>query len=181
MSVVARSAEQMEDQPLLPQLIQRHGALLLRLAQRQVGPEAAQELTQQTLAWLAERQKDWAQLEEAPLAAYLAAAVQRQSAALRRQVQEEQSWRTQPTEELACPGPSLEEQAILGQQKQALAKIWPRLPEEDRLALEAKYILQLGDRQIARQLGIKPASVRMRLTRARRLARKEMEKEGWGE
>lgn len=113
MSVVVRSAEQMEDQPLLPQLIQRHGALLLRLAQRQVGPEAAQELTQQTLAWLAERQKDWAQLEEAPLAAYLAAAVQRQSAALRRQVQEEQSWRTQPTEELACPGPSLEEQAIL--------------------------------------------------------------------
>ena len=150
MSVVVRSAEQMEDQPLLPQLIQRHGALLLRLAQRQVGPEAAQELTQQTLAWLAERQKDWAQLEEAPLAAYLAAAVQRQSAALRRRVQEEQSWRT-------------------------------RLPEEDRLALEAKYILQLDDRQIARQLGIKPASVRMRLTRARRLARKEMEKEGWGE
>ena len=119
--------------------------------------------------------------EEAPLAAYLAAAVQRQSAALRRRVQEEQSWRTQPTEELACPGPSLEEQAILGQQKQALAKIWPRLPEEDRLALEAKYILQLDDRQIARQLGIKPASVRMRLTRARRLASKEMEKEGWGE
>ena len=69
----------------------------------------------------------------------------------------------------------------MGQQKQALAKIWPRLPEEDRLALEAKYILQLDDRQIARQLGIKPASVRMRLTRARRLARKEMEKEGWGE
>lgn len=179
MSVMVLSAEQMEEQPLLAQLIQRHGALLLHLARRQAGPEGARELAQHTLAWLAERQKDWAGLEEAQLAAYLAAAVARQAALLRQQARAEQGWLAWPTEQLAQPGPSLEEQAILSQQKQALARIWPRLPKEDRLALEAKYILQLSDREIARQLGIQPASVRMRLTRARRRARKEMEKEGW--
>ncbi len=179
MSVIVLSAEQMEEQPLLAHLVECHGALLLHLARQQAGPEAAWELVQHTLAWLAERQKDWAGLEEAPLAAYLAAAVAQQAAVLRQQARAEQSWLVWPTEQLAHPGPSVEEQAILGQQKRALAKIWPRLPEEDRLVLEAKYILQLDDRQISRRLGIQPASVRMRLTRARRRARKEMKKEGW--
>lgn len=179
MSAIVLSAEQMEEQPLLAQLVERHGALLLHLARQQAGPEGARELVQHTLAWLAERQKDWAGLEDAPLAAYLAAAMEQQRAALGRRAQAEQSWLVRPTEQLAQPGPSLEEQAILSQQKQALAKIWPRLPRQDRLVLEAKYILQLSDREIARQLGIQPASVRMRLTRARRRARKEMEKEGW--
>lgn len=180
MSVIVLTAEQME-QPLLPQLMERHGALLLYLASQQAGREAAPELVQHTLLWLAERQKDWAGLEEAPLAAYLAAALRRQWEALGRQSRAQQSWQVQPTEQLAHPGPSVEEQAILSQQKQSLAKIWPRLAQEDRLALEAKYILQLNDKEIARQLGIKPASVRMRLTRARRRALREMEKEGWDE
>lgn len=179
MSVMVLSAEQMEEQPLLAQLIQRHGALLLHLARRQAGP-AAEDLAQQTLLWLAERQADWAGLEEAQLAAYLAAALRGQWAAMGRSRRKELSWRAQPPadRDLACPGPSLEEAALRRLDYQALAKIWPRLPEEDRLALEAKYILQLDDREIARQLGVKPASVRMRLTRARRRALKEMEKEG---
>lgn len=175
----ALSGESLEEQSPLQELIQRHGGLMLELARRRAGP-AAEDLVQQTLLWMAERQKDWAGLEEARLAAYLAAALGGQWAEMRRQRRKELSWLAPPPEgrELADPGPSLEEAALRRLDYQALARVWPRLPEEDRLALEAKYILQLDDREIARRLGVKPASVRMRLTRARRRALKEMEKEG---
>ncbi len=175
----ALSGESLEEQSPLQELIQRHGGLMLQLARRQAGPEA-EDLVQQTLLWMAERQKDWAGLDETGLAAYLAAALGGQWAVMGRQRRKEQSWLVPPPEgrELADPGPSLEEAALRRLDYQALARVWPRLPEEDRLALEAKYILQLDDREIARRLGVKPASVRMRLTRARRRALKEMEKEG---
>lgn len=49
-----------------------------------------------------------------------------------------------------------------------------RLPEEDKMLLESKYILEIPDEQIAAQLGCTKDSVRMKLTRARRRAAKEI-------
>ena len=80
----ALSGESLEEQSPLQELIQRHGGLMLELARRRAGP-AAEDLVQQTLLWMAERQKDWAGLEEARLAAYLAAALGGQWAEMRRQ------------------------------------------------------------------------------------------------
>lgn len=48
------------------------------------------------------------------------------------------------------------------------------LPEEDKMLLESKYILEESDEQIAAQLGCTKDSVRMKLTRARRRAAKEI-------
>ncbi len=53
---------------------------------------------------------------------------------------------------------------------EALADALPKLPENDRLLLESKYILSLSDKEIAKQLNIAPSSVRTYLTRARRKA-----------
>lgn len=44
-----------------------------------------------------------------------------------------------------------------------------------RWLLEARYILDYSDGELARELGVKPDSVRMALTRARRKARRLME------
>ena len=44
------------------------------------------------------------------------------------------------------------------------------LPEKDRMVLESKYILELSDEEIAKELHIKAHSVRSYLTRARRKA-----------
>lgn len=52
---------------------------------------------------------------------------------------------------------------------------WPRLDENTRWLLEARYILDYSDGELARELGVKPDSVRMALTRARRKARRLME------
>lgn len=57
----------------------------------------------------------------------------------------------------------------------ALAQVWPRLDENTRWLLEARYILDYSDGELARELGVKPYSVRMALTRARRKARRLME------
>lgn len=56
---------------------------------------------------------------------------------------------------------------------------WKSVPAETRLLLERKYILRQTDVQIASDLGIRPESVRMRLTRAKRLAAKELMKNGF--
>ena len=48
-----------------------------------------------------------------------------------------------------------------------MAEIWPNLPEDTRELLERKYILGQDNEEIARIFDIRPASVRMKLTRAR--------------
>ena len=49
--------------------------------------------------------------------------------------------------------------------------MWPRLDEDTRWLLEARYILDYSDSELVREMGVKPTSVRMALTRARKKAR----------
>lgn len=50
------------------------------------------------------------------------------------------------------------------------------LDEDDRTLLVGKYFLGASDEELARRLGLKPASVRMRLTRVRREVRRMIER-----
>lgn len=49
-------------------------------------------------------------------------------------------------------------------------RVWHKLDENLRNILEWKYFLGMSDEEISKKLGIKPSSVRMYLTRARRTA-----------
>lgn len=51
-----------------------------------------------------------------------------------------------------------------------LSKVWPKLDGRSRYLLESHYILEKSPYEIAANLGIKPDSVRMALTRARKAA-----------
>ncbi len=64
----------------------------------------------------------------------------------------------------------VEDYVIMQSQLEALQSIWPRLDMRSRYILEAKYILEKSDKEIADELHIKPQSVRMALTRARKNA-----------
>lgn len=64
----------------------------------------------------------------------------------------------------------LDELLILREKKKCLMQIWEILPEDDRILLEGKYILGYTDTELANELKIKPSSIRMKLTRARRRA-----------
>ena len=70
--------------------------------------------------------------------------------------------------------PSPDEVIILTEQKERIQKIWEVLTEEERFLLEGKYILGMTDQELGLQIGCKPDSIRMKLTRARRAALKTM-------
>lgn len=67
-----------------------------------------------------------------------------------------------------------DEIVTLTEQKEQIQKIWDRLADEDRLLLEGKYILGLTNQELGDQIGCKPESIRMKLTRTRRKALKMM-------
>ena len=51
-----------------------------------------------------------------------------------------------------------------------LVRVWPRLDERSRFLLEGRYLLEKTLQELAQELDIKPDSVRMALTRARKAA-----------
>lgn len=61
-----------------------------------------------------------------------------------------------------------EEAAIANLSVEELSEAIRKLPDHYRYVVEAKYLLNLGDAEIAKELGIGKASVRQYLTRARR-------------
>lgn len=72
--------------------------------------------------------------------------------------------------EIESDGLALDDMMILIERKAQLNRIWNRLPEEHRILLEGRYILGISDEELAKQLHCKPSSIRMKLTRARRVA-----------
>lgn len=78
---------------------------------------------------------------------------------------------------------SEQEQAIIEEHlaheeaKETLERIWPKLDARNQYLLESRYILEKPMDVIAQELGIKPESVRMALTRARKAAYELLEKE----
>ena len=65
---------------------------------------------------------------------------------------------------------NMESHLIHEEDLQRMANTWGKLDERSRFALEARYILEKTDEEIAESLDIAPSSVRMVLTRARRKA-----------
>lgn len=65
-------------------------------------------------------------------------------------------------------GGSVEEAFLLREGLASLQNIWPELDEQTRYLLEAKYLLGKRAVEIAADLGVSAANVRMALTRARR-------------
>ena len=79
--------------------------------------------------------------------------------------------------DIASEAPSLDELVILKERSSSLHNIWLHLSEDDQLLLYGKYVIDLSDQELARLIGCKPSSIRMKLTRARRKALNEVKKE----
>ena len=67
-------------------------------------------------------------------------------------------------------GGSIELQIINKEDWDELAHIWPQLDARTRYLLQGRYILNLSAEEMARELDMKPSSLRMALTRARKTA-----------
>ena len=71
----------------------------------------------------------------------------------------------------------MEELLISKEEIDELVRRWPQLDAKSKYLLEGKYILGKSDEALAEELSIKPASVRMALTRARQCAYQLLTKE----
>ena len=76
----------------------------------------------------------------------------------------------------AAPRPDIV--AIKNETIAILSEAIGKLPERDRFILESKNILEMTDKEIAKNLGISPNSVREYLTRARRKAMAVLKERG---
>lgn len=68
--------------------------------------------------------------------------------------------------------PSPEDVVLLSENLEQFHKAFAKLSMEDQRLLEGRYILDMDDEALAESFHCKPASVRMKLTRARRRAMK---------
>lgn len=73
----------------------------------------------------------------------------------------------------------LDDGLVQKEDKEDIRRVLKLLPEDDRIILEGKYFVQLSDEELASLLCITKASVRMKLTRARRRAKAVFESEGY--
>lgn len=84
-------------------------------------------------------------------------------------------------DEVESTSDALDRSLILSEQAARLKYVLSKLPAEDFILLNGKYILDQTDRELAEILGCKPSSIRMKLTRARRQAMKLLHGEDGGD
>ena len=66
---------------------------------------------------------------------------------------------------------SVEDMVFRRESVSRMEEIWPLLDEKSRFLLRARYFLGMSQEEIAAELNIKPDSVRMEMSRARKKAR----------
>lgn len=89
-------------------------------------------------------------------------------------VQYDNSW---DGEDIEHGRQAIEYRLISNENLATLSRVWPKLDARNRWILESRYIQGKPPDEIARELGIKPDSLRMVLSRARRAAYRLMEDE----
>ncbi len=136
---------------------------------------AVEDILQSTLVKLIGKIPLLRTLDERSLVNYIITAAKNTARSLLRRVPREKL-PSVDDEEFAggvlSDGVSAEDVLIRVESVRRLADVWPLLDERSQYLLEAKYILKMESQEIAAQLGIKPDSVRVELSRARKRAQR---------
>lgn len=142
-------------------------------------PFAQEDIVQDTLLKLIEKNTRLRELEEKALAAYISMSVRNTAYSYLRKRAKEREMFISLDEALSYPSletAPVEETITMLEIQGNLAQVWQELSAEDRFLLEGRYILQYTDRELSESLGCKPGSVRMKLTRVRRKVLKGLKK-----
>ncbi len=165
-----------DDRAYMTRLFVKYQRLMYRTIHDILGDKwATEDVLQTTLLRLIDHLDTLRRLEPEGLAGYIAAAC-RHTAYNAVRDSSRHPWLPLDGEpEVPDERQEVEDRVLRRLELDALAQVWPRLDENTRWLLEARYILDYSDGELARELGVKPDSVRMALTRARRKARRLME------
>lgn len=161
-----------EAQDFMLRLYQTYERLMYSIVKHCIPDAYAQEdVVQETILKLVGKYDLLRTLDTQGLSAYVSVATRNTAYSYLRKRSAEASiflpW-TADLERIPIQEPEIEEVLTLKDETQDFFRIWMELPDEDRFLLESKYILRQSDLELAKVLGCKSDSVRMKLTRVRR-------------
>ena len=167
--------EKVGDRAFLEALLARYGRLMYWAVREYTNdPEDQSDIMQDTMEKLVGKVAELRTKKEKDLPGYLTAMARWSALNFLKTKGGRQEREVELPEELEEiwpeEAPSAEEVVLLSETAGLARAILAELPEEPRELLRGKYILELSNEELARDLGCRPQSVRMKLTRARRLA-----------
>lgn len=155
-------------------LYEKYKNLMYLTAKKQISsPEVIEDILQDSIIKLIEKIEVLRSLDQHALAGYIVATVRNTSINfLKKQsyISEKLNDGNDSGIDDSTTTITLEDLVLLNERAEQLLQIWPKLSETERYLLEGKYVLGYSDAELAKQLYCKPASIRMKLTRARRTA-----------
>lgn len=169
--IILSAVESPRDQDFLYQLYSKYQRLMFSTARKYLtDPQEVEDAVQDALVKMIEIVAKLQEMDRCTLPAMVVIIVRNTSIdhAKHLNVKKKHAVPLSESSDVVSEAPSLDELAILGERSSALHNIWPRLSEDDQLLLYGKYVIGLSDQELARLIGCKPNSIRMKLTRARR-------------
>ena len=133
------------------------------------GRETAEDVVHDAVVKLIEKEETLRTLNRCALTSYVVYTV-RNTAINHLRRQDTRSRHSVPAGALPEDFESADELALLAERSERFAEIWGTLPDDTRTLLAGKYLLEKSDAELAETFGCSAASVRMKLTRARRRA-----------
>lgn len=133
----------------------------------------AEDLMQATLESLINKVQELRRKDHEHLVHYIVVACKNRSLTYLREqqrhpsVQFDESW---DGEDIEYNRQAIEYHLVNEEDMEVLDRIWPKLDARSRWVLAGRYIQEKSPMELARELGIKPSSVRMILSRARKNA-----------
>lgn len=176
------------DKELVQALFEQHKGIMYKTARANVrDPAEADDVVNEALMRLFRSAEKLSGMDRPAVAAYVANTVfttavdnERRHVAERRRA--ERAAAVMPEDIYPGPEEGFFEREERSGRVRLLHEALSELPEADRILLLGKYVEGVSDRALAARIGVKPASVRMKLTRARQrvrgiIERKEAERD----
>lgn len=180
---VKKQKRRQTEQEFMCQLYLENERLMYATAKRYIeDPYTRQVVVQDSLLKLIPRMNFLCGLDSRALAGYLVSTVRNTAFDFLRKEGREQKhraeWKEETLEQIPDPVLSPDELVLMAEEKDALIRAWEKLPQSDRRLLEAKYFEGYNSNQLAKVFQCQPASIRMKLTRARKALLALLQKEG---
>lgn len=180
--IIISTIENPEDHELMTEFYMEHHAFLYREARKHLDtPEDVEDIVYETLVKIIEKIHIFRDLTRRQQIKYALTTTKNLAYIYRKR---KNYFTIISLDEMETDIPadnSVSAEDVVSQKLQAayVKQVWSQLDMDTRMLLEQKYILHWTDEELASLLGIKPQSVRMRLTRAKRALFAELTKRGF--
>ena len=174
MALIYSVEDEPSDREFMDQMYMEFERLMFFTARQYTSKaEIAEDIVQESLVRLYEKVRTMKPMKHVVLAAYIRATVRNTAINVLRKMNRERDYAADAETDAFAQADQewvLNTMMDLSGYRVLLSKIWPRLPEDDRVLLEGKYILGYSDQELAEEIGCQANSIRVKLTRARRRA-----------